>query len=156
MGSPDRRSPAGSRDAVQNKNPSTRPTTSGLGWGRLFLLIGLAGLMGVSGVLHLVKPEPYERIVPRILGHAEALVLYSGIAEILAGLLLINPRSRRLGARLTILILILVFPANIQMALDGPVPGGGFFTGSALLLWLRLPIQPLLIYWAYTFARSGR
>lgn len=110
--------------------------------------------MGISGILHLVKPEPYERIVPRIIGHAEMLVFYSGIAEIASSALLAIPRTRRLGAGLTILILIAVFPANVQMALDGATPGGGFFTGSSVLLWLRLPVQALLIWWAYTFVRG--
>lgn len=107
-------------------------------------------------MLHLIKPEPYERIVPRIIGHAEALVFYSGIAEIVSSVLLAMPRTRRLGAGLIMLILIAVFPANVQMALDGATPGGGFFTGSNVMLWLRLPVQPLLIWWAYTFFRGQR
>jgi uncharacterized membrane protein len=115
----------------------------------------MVALMAGSGVLHLVKPGPYEKIVPRLLGHAHALVFYSGIAEIVAGALLVHPRFRRLGAWLTIVILVLVFPANVQMALDGPDPHGSFFTGSALLLWLRLPVQPLLIAWAYSIARGA-
>jgi uncharacterized membrane protein len=122
--------------------------------GRRISLAGLAALMGGSGVLHFVKPEPYERIVPRIIGHAEAVVFYSGIAEIVASALLTIPTTRRFGAWLTVVILIGVFPANVQMALDGGTPGGGFFAGSTVLLWLRLPLQPVLIWWAYTFARG--
>lgn len=121
---------------------------------RRLSLAGLAALMVGSGILHLVAPEPYERIVPRALGHAELLVFWSGILEIVAGSLLLIPRTRRVGALVIIAILIGVYPANIQMALDGPEPGGGWFTGSSLILWLRLPLQFLLIYWAWTFLRK--
>ena len=117
-------------------------------------LAGLVALMVGSGILHLVKPAPYVRIVPRVLGNAELYVFWSGIAEILAGVLLLIPTTRRFGARFTAVLLIAVFPANVQMALDGAVPGGGFFAGSDLMLWLRLPLQPLLIYWAWTFASN--
>lgn len=119
-------------------------------------LAGLVCVMVGSGVLHLVVPEPYERIVPRALGHAGFFVFWSGILEIAAGLLLLVPRTRRVGALLTIAILIAVYPANIQMALDGPQPGGGWFTGSSVMLWLRLPVQFLLIYWAWTFVERER
>ena len=109
-----------------------------------------------SGILHLLRPAPYERIVPRFLGDPEPYVFWSGIAELAAGALLLVPRTRSWGAKLTIAILVLVFPANVQMALDGPVERGGWFTGSAAMLWLRLPLQAVLVWWAWTFSRSGR
>jgi uncharacterized membrane protein len=93
------------------------------------------------------------KIVPRALGNAELYVFCSGIAEILAGVLLLIPATRRFGAKFTAVLLIAVFPANVQMALDGAVPDRGFLAGSDLMLWLRLPVQPLLIYWAWTFAK---
>lgn len=102
-----------------------------------------------SGLLHLRFPEPYVGIVPRWIGHADFLVFWSGIAEILAGILLALPRTRRAGALLTMAILAAVFPANVQMALDGGRPGGGWYAGSTLVLWLRLPLQPLLIWLAW-------
>ncbi len=122
---------------------------------RRLSLAGLIALMAGSGVLHLVKPGPYVRIVPRSIGDAELYVLWSGIAELLAGTLLLLPRTRTLGARLAAAILIVVFPANVKMALDGAVPDGNWFTGSDLMLWLRLPVQPLLVWWSWTFARNG-
>jgi uncharacterized membrane protein len=112
--------------------------------------------MAGSGIIHLKKPELYAPIVPEVIGHAGFLVFWSGIAEIAAGLLLLVPKTRRWGAMLTMAILVAVFPANIKMALDGGQPGGGWFAGSTLMLWLRLPLQPVLVYWAWTFARKGR
>lgn len=122
---------------------------------RRLSLAGLVLLMAGSGVIHLRKPEIYTPIVPRILGHAEFFVFWSGILEIAAGLLMLVPRSRRWGAALTMAILVAVYPANIQMALDGPQPGGGWYAGSSLMLWLRLPLQPLLVWWAWTFFSRG-
>lgn len=121
---------------------------------RRISLAGLALLMGGSGAIHLNKPELYTPLVPRFLGHAEFFVFWSGILEITAALLLLVPRTRRWGALLTMAILVAVYPANIQMAIDGGQPGGGWYAGSTLMLWLRLPVQPLLVWWAWTFFRD--
>jgi uncharacterized membrane protein len=123
---------------------------------RRLSLAGLVLLMAGSGIIHLRKPEIYTPIVPRILGHAEFFVFWSGILEIAAGLLLLVPRTRRWGAAITMAILVAVYPANIQMALDGPQPGGGWYAGSSLMLWLRLPLQPLLVWWAWSLFGSRR
>jgi uncharacterized membrane protein len=123
---------------------------------RRLSLAGLVLLMAGSGVIHLKRPELYTPIVPEVIGHAGFLVFWSGVAEIAAGLLLLVPKTRRWGALLTMAILIAVYPANIKMALDGGQPGGGWFAGSTLMLWLRLPLQPVLVYWAWTFARKDR
>ncbi|HEX2053126.1 MAG TPA: hypothetical protein VHJ78_05280 [Actinomycetota bacterium] len=123
---------------------------------RRLSLAGLVLLMAGSGVLHLRKPEIYLPIVPRFLGNAEFYVFWSGILELAAAAFLVLPRTRRPAAMLTAAILIGVFPANVQMALDGGQPGGGWYTGSTVGLWLRLPLQPLLIWWAWTFARTGK
>lgn len=123
---------------------------------RRLSLAGLVLLMAGSGAIHLRKPELYIPIVPRILGHAEFFVFWSGILQIVAGVLLLIPRTRRWGAVLTMAILVAVYPANIQMAIDGGRPGGGWFAGSSLMLWLRLPVQPLLVWWAWKFFAGGR
>lgn len=120
---------------------------------RRLSLAGLVLLMVGSGALHLRKPEIYLPIVPKALGHAEFFVFWSGIVEIVAGTLLLASRTRRWGALLTALLLVAVLPANVQMALDGPRPGGGWFAGSRVMLWLRLPLQPVLIWWALTFRK---
>ncbi len=107
-------------------------------------------LMAGSGVLHLVKPEPYVKIVPRALPLPGTIVFLSGIAEIGLAFLLATPRARRAGAWMLMLFLVAVFPANIQMALDAEPA-----TAKWWISVVRLPIQPLLIYWAYTFARRA-
>jgi uncharacterized membrane protein len=120
-------------------------------------LAGLVTLVGGSGVLHLVVPGPYRRIVPApLLPWAAELVAVSGVAELACAGVLVIPRTRRLGAYATALLLVAVFPANVQMALDGGVPGTGFPTNSAALAWLRLPLQAPLVMWALSFRRRSR
>jgi len=116
---------------------------------RTLSLLGLCVLMGGSGLLHLLAPAPYRSIIPSPLrGQAAALVTISGAIEIICAALLIVPRTRRLGAYAIAALLVAVFPANIQMALDSKHG----IVGS--LTWLRLPLQAPLILWALTFRRA--
>lgn len=116
----------------------------------------LAALLAGSGVLHFVIPRSYQRIVPRPLASAApALVSVSGGLEILSGALLVLPRTRRVGAWLAVTVLVAVWPANVQMALDGGISGTGF-PGSRVLWWLRVPLQLPLLVWAYRQTRPPR
>jgi uncharacterized membrane protein len=112
---------------------------------RPLTLLGIAGLMAGSGTLHLIAPAFYRRIVPRVLGHADAVVAVSGVCELLCAALLVVPATRRVGAYATAALLVAVFPANVQMALDGGLGGGSF---PAVAAWLRLPLQVPLVLWA--------
>ncbi len=109
--------------------------------------------MVVGGALHFVIPRSYQRVVPRVLGHAPLLVTASGIAEMVAGALIAVPRTRRLGAGLAFALLLLVWPANVQMALDGGLRGAGFPAGSPVVAWIRVPLQVPLLVWAWRHAR---
>lgn len=113
--------------------------------------LSLAGLLLASGLAHFIVPGPYRRIVPRALGHAPLLVAASGVAELMAAALIAVPRTRRVGAGLAFVILLVVWPANLQMALDAGSPDGA----SAVLTWLRVPLQIPLLIWAWRLARPG-
>ena len=117
----------------------------------------LAALLLGTGSLHFVVTSSYERIVPPVLGsdNARSLVLVSGAAQIAAGALLTVPRTRRLGAGLAAALFVVVFPANVQMALDGGITGAGFPLGSPVVAWLRLPLQVPLVWWALGHTRRG-
>ena len=114
--------------------------------------LALAAFLTTAGVLHFVIPASYERIVPRALPAPRALVLASGVVEIGAGALVAWPRSRRLGGWLAAGLLVALFPANVQMALDGGIPGEGFPLGSPVVAWVRLPLQVPLMVWALRVA----
>lgn len=81
-------------------------------------LKGLVALFTTSGVLHLVKPEPFESITPRQLPARRGLVYASGVAEIACAAGLLHPRTRKVAGWLSAALLVAVFPANVQMAVD--------------------------------------
>lgn len=118
----------------------------------------LAGVMICGGVMHFVTPSTYEKVIPPKLGEPRRLVHASGVAEVVAGALLLVPRTRRLGGWLTAAVLVAVFPANVQMALDAgtdrqAVPGvaAGRFRLAALA---RLPLQVPLVLRAVRIGRG--
>ena len=113
--------------------------------------LALAALMVAAGLLHFVIPRSYQRIVPRFLGHAALLVAASGIVEMLSGGLIAVPRTRRAGAALAFAVLVLVWPANVQMALDGGLPD----RVSTTVAWIRVPLQIPLLVWAWRVARRA-
>lgn len=112
----------------------------------------LSGLFIVAGLLHFLFPEAYVRIVPPQLPFPRTLVLVSGAAEVLGGVGLLIPRTRRVAAAGLIILLVAVFPANLQMLLDAR--SAGVPVASELLLWLRLPLQLLLIAWVWWASRD--
>ena len=110
----------------------------------------LAGVLAVAGLAHFIAPEPFEEIVPTPLAdHGELLVQVSGVAELACAAGLLVPKTRRAAAAATALLFVLVFPANVQMALDG---GGGRVPAWAA--WARLPLQVPLLWWALRIRRS--
>ena len=107
----------------------------------------MAGLYILAGVMHFVSPKFYLRIMPRYIPYHKGLVLISGIAEIALGILLFFPALRSMAAWGIIALLIAIFPANVNH-LTSAKPGKGF---PLWVLYLRLPIQGVLIWWAYLF-----
>jgi len=98
-----------------------------------------------AGILHFVKPGAYLKIVPPFVPAHLAMVYISGACEILGGLGLLVPAARRLAAWGLIALLVAVFPANIYM-LTNPLEAGAASV-PPILLWGRLALQPLLIWW---------
>lgn len=122
------------------------------------LLYLLSVVYVVAGVLHFVAPEPFERIVPRELPAPRGLVYLSGLAEIALGIGVLFPRTRRRSAKGLVLLLLAVFPANVNMAVRdvgaNPLPERAEPLYNAAL-WIRLPLQGVLIAWAWWYARGG-
>lgn len=111
------------------------------------LRLALAALFVASGLVHLVRPGVYLPIMPAYLPYPTVLILVSGVAEIAGGSGLLIPPTRRVARFGLIALLVAVFPANIQMAVNGFV-GGSTRLVLALLL-VRLPLQPALIWQVY-------
>ncbi|GAB3893509.1 DoxX family protein [Larkinella knui] len=100
------------------------------------------------GISHLVTPEKMEYMVAGWLPYAHHLVIISGMAEIAGGVGLLLPRFRRLAAWGLIGLLVLMFPANIHVALNQLPPPGGL-PASPWYVWSRLLFQPLYIAWIW-------
>ena len=114
----------------------------------------LTVFMVAAGVNHFIAPETYAAMVPSFLPAPRALVYVSGIAEIAGGLGLILPATRRLAAWGLIALFLAVFPANINMAVNDLPLGSRQLPAWAL--WGRLPLQLVLIAWAFWYTRPPR
>ncbi|RHX87453.1 DoxX family protein [Leptospira stimsonii] len=112
----------------------------------VFSLYSMAVLYILAGILHFVIPKFYLRIMPPYIPYPKFVVWISGLIEIGLGLLLFFPETRSIGAWGTILLLIAVFPANLYHYQSRRKTDPPKWT-----LFLRLPLQIVLIYWAYTF-----
>jgi uncharacterized membrane protein len=111
-------------------------------------------LLGVvfltSGVLHFLRPDVYEQIMPGYVPAHHELVLASGAAEIAGAVAVAFPRTRSAAGLWLAAVLVAVFPANVHMALHP----GRYPSLPAALLWARLPLQPLLVWWAVGVTRG--
>lgn len=111
----------------------------------------LMGLLYIgAGSMHFLATRTYASIVPSYLPAHRELVLVSGAAEILGGIGVLVPATRRPAAWGLILLLVAVFPANVTMITEH----GRFPTVPLWAAWLRLPLQLPLIYWAWIYTRS--
>ncbi len=99
----------------------------------------------VAGALHFIKPDIYLRIVPPYIPWHLSVVRASGALELLGGLGLLFPRTRRAAAWGLTALLVAVFPANIYMATN-PFEAGAASIAPPIR-WGRLAVQPLLIVW---------
>jgi uncharacterized membrane protein len=104
-----------------------------------------------AGVNHFVMPRTYERIVPPSMSsRAHSLVLISGVAEIAGGLGMLLRWTRRPAGIGLIALLAAVFPANLHMA-RAPED---FHKIPRWALYARLPLQPLMMWWAWSAMRD--
>lgn len=109
----------------------------------------LAAVLLTTGTLHFASPHGFESIVPRFLGSAAFWVRLSGVGELACAIGLAVPRSRRLAGWATAALFVIVFPANIDMAVHA-----WHGDGSKLLAYGRLPLQIPLVLWALYIARG--
>jgi uncharacterized membrane protein len=133
---------------VSNPSPPTPPRT----W-RIISRVLAAAVFVLAGTKHFTNAPFFRSIVPPSFPAPAVLVAISGVCEIAGGLgLLIRPLRRAAGLGL-IALLIAVFPANIYMAQHPDhIPG---LHVAHWLLWLRLPLQGVLILWVWSISRES-
>ena len=112
----------------------------------------LAALFIASGTGHFVRSEFFTAIMPPWLPWPLALVWISGFLEIAGAIALLVPATRRAAGIGLIALMVGVFPANVHMALHSDA----FPHFAPWLLWLRLPLQGVLIALAWWCSSRDR
>jgi uncharacterized membrane protein len=113
------------------------------------LAIVIGAFVLFAGIMHFANPSFFDEIVPPWLPPSEAFWTYvSGVAEIIIGVLLLRPSTRRVGALAAIWLFIAVYPANLYMAWDWRDRPAS----EQLVAYGRLPFQFLFIWLAWRVA----
>ena len=108
----------------------------------------LAAFLAGAGVLHFVRPEFYDALIPPFLPNPRAWTYASGVAELACAAAVAVPATRRAGALATAGLFVAVFPANIYSAIEpGDLPRWATIA--------RLPLQVPLVLWALQVARDS-
>jgi uncharacterized membrane protein len=116
-------------------------------------LIVLSFLFILAGFNHFRNPEPYLSLIPPYVPYPQLMNYLSGIVEIILGATLLFNYSRKTAAWGIIILMIAFVPAHIYMIQKAP-----FMMGTTLITpaiaWIRLPLQALLILWAYIHTKN--
>lgn len=107
----------------------------------------MASLYFIAGLNHFRNPKMYIKIIPDFFPNPQLLNKISGGAEIVLAIVLCIPFLTHYAAIGIILLLIAVFPANVNMLINKKASYGL----PKWLLLLRIPLQFILIYWAYSY-----
>jgi len=122
---------------------------------------GLGIMLIITGLGHFLAPQALDKIVPPALPFEPRFWVYlSGVAELSIAIMLLLPIGikafgisvRLLGVWCAFALFVLVFPANIYMAIDWmdrPMP-------APIYAFLRLPLQFGLFYWCWALSKKLR
>lgn len=112
----------------------------------------MVGLYLFGGLNHFYNLAFYEAMMPSYIPAHTFLIYASGVIEMGLGIMLVPIVTRKLAAYLIIAMLIVFFIIHIQMLID-------FIKTDNKALWfaiVRLPLQFVLIWWAYSFTKTNR
>lgn len=115
--------------------------------------IGMAAVFGFTALGHFVRRDQMAEMIPPAVPLRSAIVTASGVFEAVLAVLLLMPSYARTAGVLVCVFLVLVTPLNIYAAVKR-VDFGGHGAGP-VYLWMRLPLQALLVGWTYWFAVRG-
>lgn len=122
--------------------------------------IVLAAFYAFAGYMHIARPEPFLSIMPGGLPFPEQIVFWTGIAEILGAIAIVQPfhlRLRQAGGIGLALYALFVWPANINhFALDMAREDGGLglayhvprMIAQPIIIWLALWVSEVPMPWA--------
>jgi len=112
---------------------------------RKISLVAMSILYIGAGINHFIQAAFYLKIMPWYFPYSLQLVYLSGVAEIVLGALFLFQKTRLVAAWLIIVMLIAFLTVHVQMIIDN-------YKDMGITFWisiLRLPLQFLLIRWAY-------
>ncbi|WP_112182446.1 DoxX family protein [Paraliobacillus zengyii] len=121
----------------------------------MYKIIGLylfALLFLIAGIGHFLMADFFLSALPEWTPFPYTVIYLSGMVEILLALFLLYPNTRRKTGVLATVFLLLVFPVNIYMALTAEQ----YTSIPSLALWIRLPIQFVLIWWVLAVTKDRK
>lgn len=110
-------------------------------------MLPIALLFAFVGAMHFLVPTFFLRIMPPWVPYPASAVALSGAAEIAGAIGLLVPAARTAAAWGLIVLLVAVFPANIHMLMEARATDAPALWQASC--WLRLPLQPLLMWWVW-------
>ncbi len=120
---------------------------------KLITILVMSFLYIFIGAKHFTEPQYFVNITPPQVQHKLFAVYFTGVLEILGGLLILYKKTRMIGAYTLIFLLIVVFPANIYLYLSEiPQQLLGISKTQALT---RMPFQAPLILLAYWHSKEN-
>lgn len=113
---------------------------------KLVSLILMAAFYIFAGISHFRNPKFFLKMTPKWVPFPKKVNILVGIVEIFLGIGLLVTQTRHFAALGIIALLIAVFPANIYHFQQARKKGK-----LVIPTLIRLPIQLILIFWAYSF-----
>lgn len=107
----------------------------------------MAVMYVVAGIMHFIKPKMYLRIMPRYLPNHKFLVALSGFAEIALGIGICFEATKTLAIYGILLMLVVFLLVHFYMLSTEKAAAGI----PKWVLVLRIPLQFVLMYWAYWY-----
>lgn len=114
-----------------------------------------AAIYILAGFNHFISPKGYFEIMPKWLPFHGFLIYLAGVIEIILGILLLFPKTIKLSSLFIIFMLLAFLPIHIDMIERAPFLLGKMLV-TPFIAWMRLPIQFLLIAWAWYYFRNPR
>lgn len=113
---------------------------------RTCMRVGLSFGLIFTGFDHVLVPTRYILMMPGFVSYPGEAVLFTGLCEIGGAPGLLMPPLRRVAGVVLAIYFLCVFPANITNAIEGLTVAG--LPGTEFYYWLRLPLQPLVVWWS--------
>lgn len=115
---------------------------------KMFLLYVMSAFYILAGLNHFRNPGFYLPMMPPWIPGHKRMIFLSGLAEVILGGLLLWPPAREFAAWGIVIMLILFFSVHVYMYQERNTV---FRKIPNFIIIARLPLQFVLIYWAYLY-----